>query len=186
VGAPVFIFLFVSPVAAERIASLPFLLLLFLTDILDGLFARRWMVATNFGYILDGVADRSAHIAVVVALVYRHDLSPILGFLLVFREIVLYAARSLFGSWWASNAGFRLHVRVTAVLFKMTAGGIAVVSYMQDLPTPFIAPETRASAQSVFCMATWLFAIWSYVLLALQIRRYAIYDDTSDRRGIAP
>jgi phosphatidylglycerophosphate synthase len=143
--------------------------------------ARRWKVATNFGYVLDGVADRSAHIALVVALTSRNDLSPVLGYLLIFREILLYAARALFETWWVSNTGFRLRVRLTAVLFKLTVGSLALLSYINDVAPQTLAPGLTQPIQAILRSATWAFAVWSYALLVQQVRRYA--SATAESRG---
>jgi len=179
VGAPIFVFLFVSPSRREHIVSLPFLLLLFLTDIIDGFLARRWNVATNFGYVLDGVADRSAHIGLVVALAARGELSPVLAFVLIFRDVLLYAARSLFETWWAANASFRRRVRVAAVLFKLTIGPIALLSYVADVAPSALTQFPRIATLAFLNAATWAFAVWSYALLAQQIREYASITKTA-------
>jgi CDP-diacylglycerol---glycerol-3-phosphate 3-phosphatidyltransferase len=173
IGGPVFIFLYVSPDFTEHAASFPLLILLFVTDVVDGFLARRWDVATHFGYVLDGVADRSTHIAVVVALTTTGVISPVLSFLLVFRDLLLYAARALFAGWWRSNAGFRFRVRVAAVLFKITVGAIALVSYLGAVVPRLMDAAVRQHVLDGLTAATWLFTVWSYWLLAQQIRRYA-------------
>ena len=172
-GAPIFIFLFVSPNETGRIASLPFLLVLFFTDVLDGFLARRWNVASDFGYILDGVADRSTHIALVIALTTTSALPPVLGFLLVFRDLLLYAARAFFDDWWNANASFRGRVKLAAVLFKVTVGVIALISYVRTTAPHLVAVADANSLLTFFRSATWLFVAWSYLLLAQQIREYA-------------
>lgn len=172
-GAPVFIFLFVSPARTEQLASLPLLLLLLATDLVDGFLARRWQVTSNFGYVLDGVADRSAHIGMVIALTARGTLSPVLAFLLVFRDLVLYAARAFFDNWWRANTMFRGRVKLAAVLFKLTVGSIALLSYIQIAFTERVPPEEIAKAIHLFVYATWAFAAWSYILLIQQIAHYA-------------
>jgi phosphatidylglycerophosphate synthase len=172
-GAPIFIFLFVSPHDAEHLASLPFLLLLFLTDVFDGFLARRWKVASDFGYILDGVADRSAHIGVVIALTAKSALSPVLGFLLVFRDLLLYAARAFFEDWWDANATFRGRVKLAAVLFKLTVGPIAVMSYVRTVAPHAVAVAHANATLTFFHSATWLFVVWSYLLLAQQVHEYS-------------
>jgi phosphatidylglycerophosphate synthase len=186
IGAPIFVFLFVSPSRREHAASLPLLLLLFMTDIIDGFLARRWSVTTNFGYVLDGVADRSAHIGVVVALAARSELSAVLAFVLIFRDVLLYAARSLFETWWAANAAFRRRVKIAAVLFKITVGSIALMSYMTTVAPGVLSPIQRFATLAFLKAATWLFAAWSYALLAQQVHKYASLAQPADRAGEDP
>lgn len=153
--------------------SLPFLLLLFLSDALDGFLARRWDVASDFGYILDGVADRSTHIALIVALTATGALSALLGFLLIFRDLVLYAARAFFDGWWTANAIFRSRVKLAAVAFKLTVGTIAVVSYMRAIEPNALSSGTAEVILRFAHSTTWLFVGWSYLLLAQQVHEYS-------------
>jgi phosphatidylglycerophosphate synthase len=103
VGAPVFIFLFVDRGSRFVVTSMILLLVMLLTDVLDGLLARQWKVTSTFGYVLDGVADRSMNIALIVALTALAKLSPLLSFFLLLRDVILYAARALFAEWWSAN-----------------------------------------------------------------------------------
>jgi phosphatidylglycerophosphate synthase len=69
------------------------------SDILDGRLARRLGVASEAGYILDGVADRSTYAALVLALCIHHRLGPLPAWLLLVREIFIYASRLAVRDW---------------------------------------------------------------------------------------
>jgi len=175
VGAPAFIFLFISPVSAERAASLYLLLVLFVSDVVDGALARHWGVTSHFGYILDGVGDRSTHLAMVVALTALSKMSALLAFFLILRDILLYASRSLFGTWWHANSHFRSRVRHTAVLFKLTVGGLIVLSYNETWHWWQIS-RRLSNIHDTLVVATWIFALWSYALLVDQVSQYIAID----------
>ena len=160
--------------------------MLFASDVVDGVLARHWRVATNFGYVLDGVADRSTHIALVLALATLNQLSPILSFLIIFRDVLLYAARALFARWWAANAGFRRHVRVAAVLFKLPIGGLVVLRLVDASPSPLIDPISSDQLRTYLWFGAWALTVWSYGLLFVQIRRYAIADDADRAARTGP
>lgn len=70
-----------------------------LTDILDGYLARRWNVASDIGYVLDTLGDRAMHLSLTLVVLVRFQVSPILVWLLVFRDIGIYAVRVLSANW---------------------------------------------------------------------------------------
>jgi phosphatidylglycerophosphate synthase len=174
VGAPVFILLFISPVEWARLLGGPFIVGLFLTDLLDGFLARRWNVTSDIGYVLDGVADRSAHIAVAIALTVTNEISPVLAFFLIMRDLLLYAARAVFDDWWAVNTVFRIRVKITAVVFKGTIGAVAMLAYFRTVRPEFFSESETQQIHTVLICLSWIFVLWTYVLLAQQVRRYAM------------
>jgi phosphatidylglycerophosphate synthase len=70
-----------------------------LTDALDGYLARRWKVTSSLGYVLDTMGDRAVHLAMVLMFFERYGLHPVLIWLLVFRDIGIYAVRVLSKDW---------------------------------------------------------------------------------------
>jgi phosphatidylglycerophosphate synthase len=69
------------------------------TDALDGYFARRWHVATDLGYVLDAIGDRAIHIALILIVVIHYQVNAILVWLLILRDIAIYAVRVLARDW---------------------------------------------------------------------------------------
>ncbi len=103
-----------------RIISLPILIILILSsdlnsnfyavilfvsiaasDFLDGYFARKMNVESNFGKMLDPIADKLFIITVIICLmingsIYSFSLIP--GFLIIFREIFVSGLREYYSS----------------------------------------------------------------------------------------
>ena len=144
--------------------------MMLLTDVVDGALARRWKVTSAFGYVLDGVADRSTNIALIVALTSLGAMSPLLAFAFLLRDVVLYAARSLFATWWTANQGFRVWVRLTAAAFNILVGSIAGLVCAEKLR--WITPEPLCGAIGVLGTSLWVLAVWSYALLVAQVLSY--------------
>jgi phosphatidylglycerophosphate synthase len=70
-------------------------LLALATDVVDGYLARRWRVVSHTGYFLDGLSDKAFYIAILLT-ISRENFAPIvLVWLLVGREVFLYALRSI-------------------------------------------------------------------------------------------
>ena len=71
------------------------------TDFLDGYLARRWHVVTDVGYVLDTLGDRAMHLSLTLVVLVRYVINPIIVWLLVFRDIGIYAVRILSINWLA-------------------------------------------------------------------------------------
>jgi phosphatidylglycerophosphate synthase len=70
-----------------------------ISDFLDGYLARRWNVTSPTGYVLDAMGDRSIHLALTLAMLVRYSYHPLIAWLLVFRDISIYAVRVLAPDW---------------------------------------------------------------------------------------
>lgn len=78
-----------------------------MTDILDGFLARKFGVASEKGYILDGLGDRAMYISLVLLLVHAHAVPLIAAWLIILREVLIYAQRLLQGDWYLVNPQVR-------------------------------------------------------------------------------
>jgi phosphatidylglycerophosphate synthase len=70
--------------------------LAFITDILDGYFARRFEVASIHGRLWDSLGDKAFYAGIIVAFNSQELLSPLLSWGLIVREITLYITRILY------------------------------------------------------------------------------------------
>jgi phosphatidylglycerophosphate synthase len=69
------------------------------SDVLDGYLARRWRVTSATGYVLDAMGDRALHLALTLGMLVRYGFHPLIAWLLVFRDIGIYAVRILAPNW---------------------------------------------------------------------------------------
>ncbi len=79
----------ISVLYSNLFSTLSLLLIIFLSDILDGYFARKRDEITRLGQILDPTADKFFAVSALFALFYRHNLALWYLPLLLIREIVL-------------------------------------------------------------------------------------------------
>lgn len=81
-----------------------FLLLGLASDQLDGYMARKWQVATKFGYHLDGQSDRILLISPLIGMMIAGDLLLVVGVVLIIGVWVADALADSFelmrGVWW--------------------------------------------------------------------------------------
>ncbi|HWM93603.1 MAG TPA: CDP-alcohol phosphatidyltransferase family protein [Thermoanaerobaculia bacterium] len=82
-----------------------------ISDHIDGFLARKLGVASEVGYVLDGLGDRALYSALILSLFLRHDLNKLAVWLLVFGQILIYGLRLMHGEWHAKVKTVRgLHV----------------------------------------------------------------------------
>jgi cardiolipin synthase len=96
-----------------------------LTDILDGCIARKFNFITNFGKLIDPLADKATQIAVLASLTFK-GIVPLWILLIVFiKEIVMVAGASfLYGKklvvssrWYGKLATVLFYVAIVCSLF---------------------------------------------------------------------
>ena len=92
---PVYLFLYIRAETTEEYYMAAVVLLVsFLTDLFDGKIARRFDMVTEFGKILDPVADKLTQGAMAISFSYKY---PVMGILLLcFRKRVLMAILGLY------------------------------------------------------------------------------------------
>lgn len=66
-----------------------------LTDIADGRLARHWGVASDAGALIDGLGDKAFYVAVYMAMAQVQPTESLLLWALIFREVALYALRTI-------------------------------------------------------------------------------------------
>ena len=137
-----------------------------LTDWIDGWLARKWNQTSSFGEFLDPVADKLMVCTTLVVLIDLDRVGPIIGAIIIGREITISAFRE-----WMLKAGARKGLNVNALgktktVFQMIA--IPFLLYDNFLFGNFI--NTRiygewliliAACLTVVSMIGYLFVAWS-------------------------
>jgi len=83
--------------------SITIILVALVTDILDGKIARKYNLISKEGYILDGLGDRSFYVALILIFFLKFKINILIIWLLIFREIILYAIRLITPTWHSNN-----------------------------------------------------------------------------------
>lgn len=128
---PVFMLLFIvetgpSEVNYFRIVSWFLFILAAVSDLVDGYYARNFEKVTNFGKLIDPIADKMLVTAAILCLVEDHKVASWLAFLIVGRDIAISGLRivaasrghiieaSSLGKW---KTVFQLTAIITALTF---------------------------------------------------------------------
>ncbi len=75
------------------------------SDFFDGRIARKYHVASKFGYILDGLGDRACHVSAYLLLFIAGVLNVLVVWILIFREVSQYAVRLVETDWHSTQSG---------------------------------------------------------------------------------
>lgn len=123
----IFVFLALDPSHELQRISLYVLVFLFLSDFIDGPLARHWRVTSRFGFVIDGLGDRAAYLACLLVMNSRLGLPILFTYLMVMRDVILYAARSVQAFW-------DKHHSRTRWIAKSHAGMLRVIFILYFLP----------------------------------------------------
>jgi len=96
-----------------------------LTDVLDGFIARKFNFITNFGKLIDPLADKVTQILILVALAYKDIIPYWILIIVIFKELILIIGASfLYGKelvvssrWYGKMATVLFYVAIICSLF---------------------------------------------------------------------
>ena len=176
---PVLVVMFYIPYTWSNLACVVIFVLAAVTDIADGVIARRTGQTSRFGAFLDPVADKIMVSTALVLLVQRQETYQVVfamaAAIIIGREIAISALRE-----WMSELGERALVSVswvgkTKTVFQMTA--ISFLLYHEDLgwiPMALIGELLlyTAAALTLWSMWTYLSAAWP-----VMSRSHLVSDD---------
>ena len=86
---PVFLILYFWDIKNHYVYAALVLLISGLTDVTDGIIARRFHMISTFGKIIDPIADKLTQISMLICLVTRYPLMLILVVIMIFKELFM-------------------------------------------------------------------------------------------------
>ncbi|MDD7218431.1 MAG: CDP-alcohol phosphatidyltransferase family protein [Clostridia bacterium] len=135
---------------------------IFLSDALDGYVARKYNMVTNFGKILDPVADKLVQGTLALAVASRHPLMKVFFLVFIIKEAymaimglyLIKAKSSLNGAQWFGKI-------CTAVIDI----GVLILLFIPQMP------ETISNAIIILMLITELFVTIKYIIFHVNIIR---------------
>lgn len=172
-------FVVVFIVKDEYINALIFLLLSGLTDVLDGFIARKFNFITNFGKLIDPLADKTTLVAILVTFALK-DVIPMWLLIIVFmKEFAMIAGASfLYGKELVVSS--KWFGKLSTVLFYTAIGSSFVIKYWNS----YVANSINAGNISSFYTYLPQFDLYIYYLaLAMTIFSLIMYYITFYKQG---
>lgn len=117
-------FIFGAILQRDYVAAFVFLTISGLTDVLDGIIARKFNFVTNFGKLVDPLADKATQIATLIALTYIGIIPTWILIAVFIKELIMVAGASfLYGKklvvssrWYGKLATVTFYIAVVASL----------------------------------------------------------------------
>lgn len=121
-------FIFVSIVEKNYVAAFVFLTISGATDVLDGFIARKFNFITNFGKLIDPLADKTTQISTLIALSFA-GIIPFWILVVVFiKEAIMIAGASfLYGKQLVVSS--RWYGKLATVVFYIAIVASLIVNY---------------------------------------------------------
>ena len=122
----------------KYVEALIFLILSGLTDVLDGFIARKFDCITNFGKLIDPLADKATQVGILITLVLR-NIIPLWILVIVFvKELLMVAGASfLYGK--ETVVSSRWYGKLSTVIFYTAIGCSLVIKYWNSYAMSRIA-----------------------------------------------
>ena len=112
-----------------------FLTLSSISDVLDGFIARKFNLITDFGKLMDPLADKATQIVILVALGLKHIVPYWILCIIVLKEIILIAGSAfLYGKDLVVSS--KWYGKLTTVVFYIAIVSSLVIGYFK-LPFKF-------------------------------------------------
>lgn len=143
-------------------AAIAVILFALATDFIDGAVARKFGLNSKHGYVLDGLGDRAMYVALWLTFLVHQKIGLIATWLLIFREVAIYAARLFSNRWFEANKSVRFLSRLHAGLLRvwmltvLVEGGIFLYSGIHPLEI-----SGFAQVQTVLLVVTILVSYYS-------------------------
>ena len=90
---PFFIAAFYLPMRYANLVAAAIFIAAYITDILDGDYARRHNLVTTFGKLMDPIADKMITSSALIMLVSQGSLSPVIAIVMILREFIISGFR---------------------------------------------------------------------------------------------
>ncbi len=90
---PLFIACFYFKVSWWNIPTAIIFILAYATDMFDGYYARKHNMVTDFGKLMDPMADKMLTTSALIMLVFKGMLSPIPALVIILREFIISGCR---------------------------------------------------------------------------------------------
>lgn len=156
-----------------RVAASVLFILASVTDLVDGVIARRYGLVTTFGKIADPIADKALTGVALIGLSVLGDLPWWVTIVILVREVGVTLLR-----FWVIEHGVIPASRGGKV--KTVAQTVAIAMYLAALPLPWW-PVATAVVMGIALVLTVVTGV-DYVVRALRLRKQA--PDSQTRLGV--
>lgn len=138
------------------------------TDVLDGMIARKWNMVSDVGKLLDPLADKLTQLGVLLCLLRRYPMMYALSALFAVKELTMLAVGYLLLRKENAISGARWYGKVNTAVFY----GVSVfLILMPDMPRT--AANLLIAASGIVMLATFAMYLGAYLSRLLDRKKQA-------------
>ncbi|NLN55729.1 MAG: CDP-alcohol phosphatidyltransferase family protein [Clostridiales bacterium] len=165
---PCFVFMFFSNVPHNRILALGIFLLAGITDVVDGYLARKNNWITDFGKMMDPIADKLMQATAFVCIAIQNTIVYILTALIFVKELLMLAGGIVLAKKGAKDLVVSRWYGKLATFILAISLGLLILFYDN---------ETLVAIMSIVSAAAMLFSLFMYLVCVYL--KYNIKTDIS-------
>ena len=140
-----------------------------LTDILDGVVARKFNMVSDLGKVLDPICDKITHAALMICLVRRYTYMWIVFALLALKELTMFTLGSIAIKRRGTVQSAKWYGKLCTVILETVM--IALMLF------PGL-PEAAVILLLAICCAAMIFSLLMYTMFWIRIIRFGPAEDT--------
>lgn len=125
------------------------------TDFLDGLIARKFNMITDWGKIIDPVADKLLQFSLLIVLMYRYKFALVVCVLFVIKEVVLAVLGIICVGVTKRIEGAKIWGKISTLVFYVSC---LILVIFPNIPNKFA---------NILLLITLVFLIYSFVVYAI-------------------
>ena len=151
-----------------------------LTDILDGVIARKFNMVSDLGKVLDPICDKVTHAALMICLVTRYPYVWVVFALLALKELTMFTLGSI---------SIKRHGTVQSAKWYGKLCTVVLETVMLTLMLFPGLPEAAVIALLSVCAAAMIFSLLKYTMFWISIIRSGPEGQTEpgvDRNPLTP
>ena len=141
------------------------------TDVLDGVIARKYHMESDLGKVLDPISDKLTHAALLVCLLTRYHYIWMLLVLLVVKELTMGAIGAVAVRRAERFASAKWYGKLCTAVFEIS---MIALMFFPNLPEPWVKTILAV------CGALMLFSLVMYILFFLRMILSRKPDGASD------
>ena len=184
---PVFLVVMMIPVSVlpslvSGLIGVGIFIIASITDMLDGKIARRYGLVTNFGKLMDPLADKFMVIGALSVIVYRAELPPLRLFytivllVVIFRELAVTSLRLVASTLSGAVVAANLLGKIKTVVQIVFIGAVFIEPALYTIPfvNGFLPTWWVANVPVTYTAGalTLLFTIWSGINYFIGMWKY--------------